>query len=395
MNQTHILSRREKKQEKTPGLIRRHWKQLDKFLILTVLICSALSTMLLYSIWQNNILSTVSDSQYITQLVGSLIGLVCILLLSIVDYHKIVRLWFIYAPIALILTMLCFTSLGVKRDGADDQAWLNLGFIQFQPSEILKLAFILTFSLHLAKDEKNMNHPLHMLLLCIHGAIPTGLIALQGDYGTAIVFAAIFLGMLFAAKISWKYVIAFLAAIPVALILIWNFVLGDTHKNRILVLLHPGTDPDGLEYQQDLGLNALANGKIFGVGLFAGEDAYVSVPELHNDFIFAHIGQALGFVGAMVVVVLLAFICLKVLGNAMRCNDKMGTLLCTGVFSMLFTHCVMNIGMVLKVMPVIGIPLPFLSAGGTATVSMYVAIGFVVSTYSHNQKRFLVFPRDT
>ena len=96
-----------------------------------------------------------------------------------------------------------------------------------------------------------MNKPLHMLLLCVNGAIPTGLIALQGDYGTAIVFAVIFLVMLFAAKISWKYVLAFLIAIPAALVVAWNFLLGDTHKKRILVLLHPGTDPENIEYQQD------------------------------------------------------------------------------------------------------------------------------------------------
>ena len=96
-----------------------------------------------------------------------------------------------------------------------------------------------------------MNKPLHMLLLCIHGAIPTGLIALQGDYGTAIVFAVIFLFMLCTAKISWKYVLAFLVAIPVVLFAVWNFLLGETHKKRILVLIHPGTDPENIEYQQD------------------------------------------------------------------------------------------------------------------------------------------------
>lgn len=379
------------KQEKPERWLPQFWRRLDKSLLFAALLCSVLSTLLLYSIWQNDIISTVGASYYRTQLLSCVLGILCVLVLAIVDYHKIVRLWFLYAPIALILTLLTFTALGHKRAGADDQAWLNLGFIQFQPSEILKLAFILTFSLHLAKDEENMNKPLHMLLLCLHGAVPTGLIALQGDYGTAIVFAVIFLGMLFTAKISWKYVLGFLIAIPAALIVVWNFLLGDTHKKRILVLLHPGTDPENIEYQQDRGLEALAHGKIFGVGLFSGEDAYVFVPELHNDFMFAQVGQVFGFVGAMAVVVVLAFLCLKTLYNGQRSQDKLGMFLCTGVFSMLFIHCIMNIGMVLKVMPVIGIPLPFISAGGTATVSMYVALGFVVSAYSHNDKKYRVF----
>lgn len=373
------------------GVVWNYWKKLDKSLLFSVIACSVISVLLLISIWQNDLLSSVDDSQFTTQIFASLIGIVCVIILLVVDYHKIVKLWYIYAPIALLFTLLCFTSLGVQRDGADDQAWLDLGFITFQPSELLKLAFILTFSLHLEKDEENMNKPLHMLLLCIHGAIPVLLIALQGDYGTAIIFACIFLGMLLSSKISWKYVLALAIAIPVILVLAWNFVLSDSHKERILVLFNPGSDPEGVEYQQNLGLSALANGEMFGQGLFAGEDAYVSVPEMHNDFIFAHVGQCFGFVGAMIVVLLLAFICLKCLYNGLRSTDRLGMFICIGVFSMFLSHCILNIGMVLKVAPVIGVPLPFLSAGGTATVCMYIAIGFVISIYSHNQKPYSAF----
>ncbi len=376
------------KKEKEPIWLARYWRTLDKSLIFAALLCSGLSILLLYSIWQNGISSSVGASYYRTQLFSCGLGIASLLVLAAIDYHKIVRLWFLYAPVAVVLTLLCFTALGHKRAGADDQAWLNLGFIQFQPSELLKLTFILTFSLHLAKDEENMNKPLHMLLLCIHGAIPTGLIALQGDYGTAIVFAVMFLGMLFAARISWRYILGFLIAIPVLLIFAWNFLLGDTHKKRILVLLNPGSDPENIEYQQDKGLAALAQGKIFGVGLFSGKDAYVSVPEIHNDFMFAQVGQALGFVGAMAVILVLAFLCLKTLYNGYRAKDKLGLFLCVGVFSMLLIHCIMNIGMVLKVAPVIGVPLPFVSAGGTATVSMYLALGIVVSVYGHSKKRW-------
>lgn len=383
MNRSYKSNKREK--PVSPLVV--YWRRLDKPLILAALLCSVLSIILLYSIWQNHIISSVGSSYYRTQLLSCGLGLACLLVLSAIDYHKLVRLWFLYAPVALVLTLLTFTALGHKRAGADDQAWLNLGFIQFQPSEVLKLAFILTFSLHLAKDESNMNKPLHMLLLIVHGMIPTGLIALQGDYGTAIVFAIIFLGMLFTAHISWKYVLALLITIPAALFAAWNFILGDTHKQRILVLLHPGTDPENLEYQQDRGLEALSNGKIFGVGLFSGEDAYVSVPEIHNDFMFAQVGQALGFVGAIAVVLVLAFLCLKVLYDGYRAKDSLGLFLCAGVFAMLFIHCVMNIGMVLKVAPVIGVPLPFISAGGTATVSMYVALGLVVSIYSQSKRK--------
>ena len=350
------------------------------------MLCSALSVVLLYSIYINHTLSEIDDDDYIIQLVAVGIGVLSVLVLAAIDYHKIARLWFVYAPIALILVLLTFTSLGYRRAGADDQAWLQLGSITLQPSEILKLAFILT----LAKDEENMNRPLHMLLLILHGCMPIGLVFLQGDYGTAVVFAFIFAAMMLIAHISWKYVLAGMIAVPAALMVAWNFVLGSLHKNRILVLLHPGTDPEGLEYQQDLGLSALASGKLFGVGLF-DSDSYISVPEMHNDFIFSYIGQTLGFVGAMAVVLVMVFLCLRTLANGLRANDRQGMFLCIGVSSMIFTHCFMNIGMVLKVMPVIGVPLPFLSAGGTSTLSMYIAIGMVISVRTHNERKYNVF----
>ena len=347
--------------------VAQYWKKLDKPLLFAAMLCSALSVVLLYSIYINHTLSEIDDDDYIIQLVAVGIGVLSVLVLAAIDYHKIARLWFVYAPIALILVLLTFTSLGY-----------------------LKLAFILTFSLHLAKDEENMNRPLHMLLLILHGCMPIGLVFLQGDYGTAVVFAFIFAAMMLIAHISWKYVLAGMIAVPAALMVAWNFVLGSLHKNRILVLLHPGTDPEGLEYQQDLGLSALASGKLFGVGLF-DSDSYISVPEMHNDFIFSYIGQTLGFVGAMAVVLVMVFLCLRTLANGLRANDRQGMFLCIGVSSMIFTHCFMNIGMVLKVMPVIGVPLPFLSAGGTSTLSMYIAIGMVISVRTHNERKYNVF----
>jgi rod shape determining protein RodA len=361
--------------------VRHYFRTTDKMLLMAVIACSVVSCVMLYSIAKNQLVDRCDMNTFHTQLVASLIGLLICLVLSVLDYRKYIRLWMVYAPLALGLTLLTFTGLGYRRSGADDRAWLQIGSFYLQPSELLKLAFILTFSYHLAKDEENMNHPLHFLLLCIHGMIPIGMIALQGDYGTAIVFAFIFLAEMFSAKIAFRYILLGILAIPASCILAWNFLLQDTHKKRILVLLHPGSDPD-LEYQQNKGLSALANGNTFGAGLFGGD--YVSIPEMHNDFVYAHIGQVWGIIGSLGVLFLLVFICLKVLINSLNSLHRQGAFICVGTFAMLFAHCFMNIGMVLKVMPVIGIPLPFLSAGGTAVVCMYTAIGIVNSTRCHN-----------
>ena len=364
---------------------------IDAGLLFAVTLCSVISTVLIYSISHNKLLEGVGSSYWRTQLISMGMGLTAAVIMSFIDYRKLVKLWFIFAPAALILVGLTFTSLGYQRAGADDQAWIQIGSFSFQPSEVLKLAFILTFAYHLSRDEEEMNKPLHMLLLCIHALVPIGIIGLQGDYGTAIVFVFIFVFMICSAKISWKYLVAgpFVAAAGIAAM--WFFALDEFHKKRVTILFHPGTDPENIEYQQDLGLMALKSGKIFGKGLFAKSSEYVSVPEMHNDFIFTYAGQVFGFLGSVGILIILTFICLKIFADSRVTRDHLGKFICMGAFGLIFSHCIMNIGMVLKTAPVIGVPLPFMSAGGTAMVSMYTIIGLVLSTYSHRAVNYNVF----
>ncbi len=366
---------------------------IDAGLLFAVTLCAGISTLLIYSIYRNGLgeVEGVGAGYWKTQLISAVIGAGAAVFLSFIDYRRLVKLWFIYAPAALILVALTFTSLGYQREGADDRAWLQIGSINLQPSEILKIAFILTFSYHLSRDEENMNKPLHMLLLCLHAAVPIAIVGKQGDYGTAIVFAAIFGFMLFSAKISWKYMVAAPILIAAAVAGMWFFALSDFHKKRITILFHPGTDPENIEYQQDLGLAALKTGKVFGKGIFGKQSDYLYVPEMHNDFIFTYAGQVFGFLGSIGIIIILAYICLKVFADSRITRDRLGRFICMGAFGLLFTHCIMNIGMVLKVAPVIGVPLPFLSAGGTAMLSMYAIIGLVLSTYSHRAISYNVF----
>ena len=364
---------------------------IDAGLLFAVTLCSVISTVLIYSISHNKLLEGVGSSYWRTQLISMGMGLIAAVIMSFIDYRKLVKLWFIFAPAALILVGLTFTSLGYQRAGADDQAWIQIGSFSFQPSEVLKLAFILTFAYHLSRDEEEMNKPLHMLLLCIHALVPIGIVGLQGDYGTAIVFVFIFVFMVCSAKISWKYLVAgpFVAAAGIAAM--WFFALDEFHKKRVTILFHPGTDPENIDYQQDLGLMALKSGKIFGKGLFAKSSEYVSVPEMHNDFIFTYAGQVFGFLGSVGILIILTYICLKIFADSRVTRDHLGKFICMGAFGLIFSHCIMNIGMVLKTAPVIGVPLPFMSAGGTAMVSMYTIIGLVLSTYSHRAVNYNVF----
>lgn len=366
---------------------------VDVGLLFAVTLCATVGTLLIYSITSSGISETekIGDSYWKTQLVSMCLGFVSAIIFSKLDYRKLVKLWWIFAPLSLAVVGLTFTSLGITRDGADDRAWLRVFGVSLQPSEIMKIAFILTFSYHLFKVEEEMNKPLNMLLLLLHGAVPIGIVAVQGDYGTAIVFAAIFGFMIVSAHISWKYLLAAPFVIAGGIAVMWFNFLDNFHKERILILFKPGTDPENIEYQQDLGLTAIQSGGLFGKGLFAGQDEYIYVPELHNDFIFAHAGQVFGFVGSIGILIVLAYICLKVFADSRVSRDRLGRFICMGAFGLFFTHCLMNIGMVLKVAPVIGVPLPFISGGGTAMVSMYTIIGLVLSTYSHRAMNYNMF----
>lgn len=366
---------------------------IDIGLLFAVSLCAGISSLLIYSIVKSGISENegVGDSYWQTQIISAGLGIVTALFISFIDYRKLVKIWWIFVPITLVLVALPFTSLGYQREGADDQGWIRIFGVSMQPSEVMKIAFILTFSYHLSRDEEDMNKPLHMLLLLIHGMIPIGIVALQGDYGTAIVFAAILGFMLISSKISWKYLLAAPFAVAGVVAVMWFNFLSSFHKQRILILFHPGTDPENIEYQQDLGLAAIKSGGVFGKGLFAGRKEYIYVPELHNDFIFAHVGQVFGFVGSVGIIIVLAYIVLKIFADSRITRDRLGRFICMGAFGLFFTHCLMNIGMVLKVAPVIGIPLPFLSGGGTAMLSMYTVIGLVISTYSHRAVTYNVF----
>lgn len=366
---------------------------IDLGLLFAVTLCAVIGVLLIYSIAASGISEGegVGARYWQIQLVAMGLGIVAAIAISYIDYRKLVKLWWIFIPLSMAFVALTFTSLGVERDGADDRAWIQIFGISMQPSEVMKLAFILSFAYHLSRDEEDMNKPIHMLLLLAHAAVPVGVVVLQGDYGTAIVFAAIFTFMLISADISWKYIVAAPFAAAAAIAVMWFNFLSSFHKERILILFHPGTDPENIEYQQDLGLVALQSGGVFGKGIFAGLKEYIYVPELHNDFIFAHAGQVFGFVGAIGILIVLAYICLKVFADSRVTRDRLGRFICMGAFGLFFTHCVMNIGMVMKVAPVIGVPLPFISGGGTAMASMYAIIGLVLSTYSHRAVNYNVF----
>ncbi|HIV10157.1 MAG TPA: rod shape-determining protein RodA [Candidatus Faeciplasma avium] len=371
-------------------------KRLDKLLLLLAGCCSAIGITLIYSLVINSrsqrITDAAVDSQTVkVQLIAALVGLFLALIIAVFDYRWFSRLWFLYLPAALGLTLLTFTGLGISGlEGADDRAWIDLGFITVQPAEFLKLAYILSLSYHCFRTKEFFNNPLNILALLVHGGLPAALVMLQGDDGTAMVFIIIFLAIVFAAGLSWKYILGAAALAPAVFWLLWTYYLQPVHKNRILSVIFPEKYSNAdLLYQTSRSLIALGSGQLEGKGLFGGD--YTYVPVCHSDFIFSYAGQTLGFIGCLAIVLLITLFCLRLLLSGMRSQDELGRYILVGIFSYFLTHSVLNIGMVTGITPVIGIPLPFFSAGGTAMLSSWLAVGLALSVYYHHQRFDTIF----
>lgn len=363
--------------------VTRYFKDTDK-----ILWALFLGAALLGIIIQLGISHTFYDSyrKILIQGIALAIGIIAAIVISLIDYTFLGRMWKIHLPIAIFLVLLTFV-IGTGREGIDDIAWIMLpGGASIQPAEFLKISFIVSFSYHLSKVGDDLNSIPNIIALCVHGALPIVLVHFQGDDGTALVFAFMVAIMLFAAGLSWKYWAAAGGAIAVAAPLIWIFILDNDKKMRILSIFNPGIDPQGIEYQQLGGLTSIGSGQLLGKGIFSGNHRYVA--EIQNDFVIAFIGEAMGFIGAIIVIGLLLGIMLRSLRVATFSKDSLGSFICIGVFANLCVQTIINLGMCLRILPVIGVTLPFFSLGGSSIISIVAEMGLVLSVYMHN-KTFL------
>ena len=358
-------------------------KKIDKMLLFTAIGLSLFSVFLLFAMYKIGFVYGVRIP--LVQLIAIILGITLAVLISNSNYKDFIQLYKIYMPIAIVLMLLTFTPLVYKRAEANDRAWLNLGFTTFQPSEFLKIAFVLSFSYHLARVGEHINQPKKVLALSLHALSTVLLVFIQNDFGTGTVFLITFLFMMFAAGLSWKYIAgAFGLAVPLALIA-WFFILEDYHKLRILTVFTPELDPLGIGYQPIQGKISIGSGTLLGKGIFS--ESLRNIPEVYNDFIFAFIGEAFGFIGAALVIIALLIIVFRILRTALLSEDREGYFICIGFFSIFAYQIIINIGMCIGLAPVIGITLPFLSQGGSSIAMMFICIGIVLSVYKNNRKQ--------
>ncbi len=370
------------------SLIGRFVNETDKFLLALITAASIFGILMVHSTtrWLIPEGETMFRDARV-MILAAVLGIVITLIISAIDYELIMKLWPLIGLFCIGLMVLTLV-IGVAPDARPDaKSWLKFGTIYFQSSELVKIGFIITFSMHLELLKDKINDFKSIILLGIHAVIPIGLVVLTGDMGSALVFLFMTIGMLYFAGLHIGYFagggILALAAAP----LVWMFVFSKYQRTRFLALFRPEEFTDE-SYQQLKGLNALGSGGFFGQGLFKG--AYTQagiVPESENDMIFTSIGEETGFIGCLIALGLLLAIVLKMFQTGKEARDFSAQIACYGVATMIAAQVIINVGMCLMVLPVIGITLPFFSAGGSSTLCLYIGIGLVFSIYRYNRSR--------
>ncbi len=320
------------------------------------------------------------NKDVLVQSVSLVMGLICIFALMIIDYEYLAKISVhLYVISAIMLILVLIPGIGVYENGA--RSWFRFGsFFGIQPAEIVKLFFIITFANHLSTCDDLIDRPKNVLLLLLHAGGLIGLILLQPDFGTAIVFLFIMITMLFVAGIGKKYIFTGLGILAVSLPTAWFLVLKPYQKERIINVFNPANDPSGTGYQVSQSKIAIGSGKFFGSGLYKGNSQYNNfLPERHTDFIYSVVCEELGFFGGIIVVILLIGIILRCIYIGMNARNNTGMYISFGVAAMLTFHVIENVGMCLGMLPVTGIPLPFFSYGGSSLLSNMIAIGLVMN----------------
>ncbi len=320
-----------------------------------------------------------STSFVIIQSVAALVGIIMMFLITVINYDifgKMTKAIYIICILFLIAVLVFGTGL----EDTGSKSWIRFGPIGIQPSEIVKIGFIITFSKLCADYGENLNKSKNVLKLLLHAGVLLALIMLQPDFGTTMVFVVIMCGILFCAGISYKYILGTAACLTVAIPLVWNFFLQEYQKNRIRVLLDPESDPLNAGYHVMQSKIALGSGGIVGKGIEQGTQTQLGyLPAKHTDFIYSVIGEEMGFIGCLIVAVLLFLLVLRCFYIARYANNNFGSYICIGVGCMILAHTFENIGMCMGVMPVTGIPLPFFSYGGSSVLTNLMAVGLVLS----------------
>ncbi len=323
---------------------------------------------------------------YIKQWIWYFAGLVAMIISFIVDYKKIER-WAYFIYIVSVFVLIAVLLFGKKAGGA--KRWLIIGPLTIQPSEFIKISVNIVLAKYFATIVKTEGLSLKDLIYPgILAGIPFILIAIQPDLGTGLMVLMIAGSITLFIKIEKKTLIFLIVVVIAGAASGWFFFLKDYQKQRVLTFLDPDRDPLGAGYHIIQSKIAIGSGMITGKGYLKGtQNALSFLPEQHTDFIFSVLAEEWGFIGSSLTCILLMMLIIKGLGIAYNCKDPFGAILAVGISSIIFWQAFINLGMIMGLMPVVGMPLPLISYGGSSVLSIMICIGLLANV---SMRRFRV-----
>ena len=362
----------------------RFRKNLDLPLLALTYLLAAFGVVILYSVSRG-----APTPFHIKQMVWILLGTAGLIVAALSDYHRYTRfVGLLYLLNLILLTLVILPRIGQEANGA--ARWIRIGGFPFQPSEFAKLAVILTLAVFLSRRRQTIRQGKTLLLSFLYVALPVALIFKQPDLGTAMVVVAIWFGMTYMAGARLRHLALFVLAGILIGAGMWHSgrLIKDYQKNRLIAFVHPDADPKESGYHVVQARIAIGSGGMWGKGLLRSTQVRGGyIPERQTDFVFTDIGEELGFVGAGMLCLLYVALLLRA-GRILLLaeEDLLGRLIGAGVITMLAFHILVNIGMNIGLMPVAGVPLPLISAGGSNMILTFTSIGLLQSISCHRHQ---------
>ena len=362
-------------QNSNPNMNLRILKNIDWILFGVTVILISLGLLVIYSIsYAGGALDLLNFKKQVLFLIG---GIGITFILTLIDYRLLKKYIIPLYILTIILLVLLFYEGALIRGTA---GWFRLGIFSLQPAEIAKIAVIIILAKYFSHHYEQMNRFSLILISGIYAILPAILIAFQPDFGSALIIIFIWLGMLVVLGIKWSHLIFFLSSGVGFFISSWLFFFKDYQKERILTFISPHLDPLGSSYHITQSIIAIGSGGFWGKGLGQGSQSQLLfLPEAQTDFIFAAIGEELGFVGIVFLIILFGILFQRLLIIFFRANDNFGKMLALGIIAMLILEITINIGMNIGLMPITGIPLPLVSYGGSSLIVTLASVGILQS----------------
>lgn len=361
------------------------WRHFDYVLLVTALLLTAYGILMVYSA---TLADSPKDAPFLStfpghQAIFAIVGLALLLVFTAVDAKLIQAAGYpIYAVNLLLLVAVA--AIGARSHGA--QRWIDVAFFRFQPSELAKLLIIITLAKFFADNQHRLHLFRYVLLSLALVGVPVVLVYIQPDFGTSTVLIAIWLGMAVAAGARLVHLGLLGLGVAVAAPVVWQ-VMKDYQRTRLMIFLNPESDPSGEGYNMIQSRISVGSGGWLGQGFARGTQSQLDFLKVqHTDFIFAVLGEELGFVGAMALFMLFMILLFRVIRSASVQKDVFGRTFAAGVASMLLFQIFINVGMTVGLMPVTGIPLPFISYGSSNLLTTLVAFGVLQSLLTGSQK---------